>query len=196
MCSGSASGGGFGASQGMEIISNLFGSIAQVQQQSAAVDAQRAEIEAQKRRMDDQYDLLVTKAIQEMQQASVAEQQAQDKAVMSKSEIAREMMRARELARASASNAGVAGNTLNRLVADISFTEQQKKAVVEQDRENFINQQQMQKQNAILSTKMVPMYYTEPEEPNYFSSMFSVIPGLFSNLNFSCGTTSSRSSCR
>ena len=194
MCGGNASV-SFGGAQGMEMLSGMFSSIAQVQQQNAAADAQRAQIEAQKRQMDAQYEMLVAEAIQKMQQASLAEVQAGEAAAMSKMETAREALRARELAKASASAAGVGGNTLNRIVADISFTEQQKKAVAEAERRNIVNDQQIQKQNAILSTKMTPMYYTEPEDGNYFNSMFSVLPGLLGGFSFSCGTTAPSSPC-
>lgn len=193
MCSGNT--GSLGSSWGMEMMGGLFDSIGKVQQQNAAADRERAKIEADKRQMDAKYEMLVADAVQKMQQASLAETQANESATISKMETAREALRARELAKASASTAGVQGNTLNRIVSDISFTEQQKKAVAEMDRRNLVNDQQIQKQNAILSTKMVPMYYTEPEDGNYFNSMFSVIPGLLGNFSFSCGTTPKSSSC-
>lgn len=193
MCSGNT--GSLSGSWGTEMIAGLFDSIGKVQQQNAAADRERAKIEAEQRQMDAKYEMLVADAIQKMQQASLAETQANDASTMSKMETAREALRARELAKASASGAGVTGNTLNRIVSDISFTEQQKKAVAEMDRRNIVNDQQIQKQNAILSTKMVPMYYTEPEDGSYFNSMFSVLPGLLGNFSFSCGTTAKPSSC-
>ncbi len=194
---GFAEGGG-----GMQILSAFTNSIAGAQK--AREDAARAEasIEIGKRQLDDTYKQRVADAIYAMQEADLAQKQAGEAATQSKSEIAREMLRAREAAKAAASAAGVTGNSLNRLLTDISFTEQQKKAVADSNRDNIVVTQQMQKHKAIESSKVSPFYYTEPGGGGgIFNSMFSVIPALFSGLNFtatSCATPpqTQKSSCR
>jgi hypothetical protein len=157
-------------------------------QQSARANAE-AQIEIGKRRADEEYKRRVTNAIFAMQESDMAQQQANAAAAQSKLEIAREMLRAREEAKATASGAGVIGNSVNRLLTDISFTEQQKRAVVETNRQNIVKTQQFQKHKAIASTKMDPFYYTEPGDDDMgglFGSMLGVIPGLFSGFSFSC----------
>lgn len=179
---------------GLSMIANVFSGFAQ--QQQAAAQA-KANIEIGKRQADDEYKRRVANAVLAMQESELAQTQANDSATQSKMEISREMLRAREEAKAAASAAGVAGNTLNRLVADISVTEQQKKAVVDTNRDNIVNTQQLQKHKAIQATKMSPFYYTEPG--GSWNSMLGIIPGLFSGFNFnwsSCTTPTTKSSCR
>lgn len=175
---------GFQGTGGMQLLSAFTNSIAQQQQAKAQQANAQAQIEIGKRQLDDQYKRLVANAIYEMQEADLAQRQANDAATQSKSEIAREMLRAREEAKAAASAAGVQGNSLNRMLTDISFTEQQKKAVVDSNRDNIVSTQQLQKHKAIQSTKVSPFYYTEPEGGSIFNSMFSIIPSLFSGLSF------------
>lgn len=175
------------------MLSAFTNSVAQAQQAKAAADHQRTLIEIGKRQADDQYKRLVANAIYEMQESDLAQRQANESATQSKGEIAREMLRARELAKASASAAGVTGNSLNRMLTDISFTEQQKKAVVDSNRDNIVDTQQLQKHKAIQSTTVSPFYYTEPSDGGIFNSMFSIIPSLFSGLSFSTSTCSTPS---
>lgn len=179
---------------GLSMMANVFGGFAQQQEQAAQA---KAAIDIKKRQADDEYRRRVAEAVLTMQEAELAQTQANDSSTQSKMEISREMLRAREEAKAAASAAGVAGNTLNRIVSDISVTEQQKKAVVDTNRDNMVNTQQLQKHKAIQSTKMEPLYYTEPGSS--WNSMLGIIPGLFSGFSFgtsSCTTTTKRSSCR
>lgn len=199
MCGGTISMGGAGGNMGMQLLSGFFNSIGQTMQQQQAYDQQMAQIEMQKRRMDDEYQMRVANAILNIQHANSTQQQANDAASLEKSEVAREMLRAREAAKASAAAAGVAGNTLNRLVSDISVTEQQKLAVIEVSRGNTISEQQMAKQKAYQSTKMSPFRYYVGEEPSFANSMFSLIPSLFGSFSYtptSCAPAQTTSVCR
>jgi hypothetical protein len=189
-------GGGTGGGSSLSILSNVLGGMAQQQQAQAQAKAQ---IEIGKRQADDEYRRRVANAIYAMQESDLAQTQANDSATQSKMEIARDMLRAREEAKAAASAAGVAGNTLNRLVADISVTEQQKRAVVDSNRENIVHTQQLQKHKAIQSTHMDPFYYTEPG--GGWNSMLGIVPALFSGFNFNfsssgCAPSRSTTSCR
>ncbi|MCD7896374.1 MAG: hypothetical protein LUG50_06820 [Planctomycetaceae bacterium] len=190
---------GFQGVGGYQMLSAFTNSIAQQQQAQAQAAAQQAQIEIGKRQADDLYKRRVAEAIYEMQEADLAQRQANDAATQSKSEIAREMLRAKEEAKAAASAAGVTGNSLNRMLTDISFTEQQKMAVVDTNRDNIVSTQQLQKHKAIQSTKASPFYYTEPSSGGgIFNSMFSVIPSLFSGLSFNtsyCSTPKTKSKC-
>jgi hypothetical protein len=178
---------------------SLTGGMAQYQQQQQAAADHNTRIEIAKRQWDDEAKRRRIAALYEIQEADMAQRQANDASTQSKSEIAREMLRAREEAKAAASAAGVMGNSLNRMLTDMSITEQQKRALVDTNRDNIVNTQQLQKYKAIEGSKMDPLYYTEMEGGNFFSSMLGVIPSLFSLGNFSfssgCSPTTTVSSC-
>lgn len=192
----------FQGSGGMGLMSSLVGAFAEQRKQADSYARDMASIEIQKRRLDDEYRRRVVGAIYEMQEAHMAQNQANEAATQSKGEIAREMLRAREEARAAASAAGVGGNTLNRLLTDISFTEQQKLAVADTNRNNIVAAQQMQKHKAIENSKVNPFYYTTPSKGGGFlNSMISVVPALFSGFSFGsvgCAPSTTRQSttCR
>lgn len=181
---------GLGGSSGMGLLANTLGSV--TQSISGSLN-NKAQIEAGKRQADDTYKRLVANAIYEMNEAELAQQQANEASTQSKSEIAREMMRAREETKAAASAAGLNGNSLSRLLTDISFTEQQKKAVTDSNRDNIVHTQQLQKQKAIASTEMSPFYYNEQNMgAGLFNSMLGVVPALFSGFNFSSNCASKK----
>jgi hypothetical protein len=193
-------GGGFGFSLDGTSMLNMAASTMRGMAEQRAVRANaEAQIEIGKRRADEEYRRRVTNAIYSMQEADMAQRQANVSAAQSKFEIAREMLRAREEARASASGAGVIGNSVNRILTDISFTEQQKRAVAETNRRNIVQTQQFQKHKAIQSTKMDPFYYTKPgdDSSGIFGSVLGMLPGLFSGFSFSCATprATTTSSC-
>ena len=191
--------GSLSGSAGLQMMSAFTNGISSYQQQQAAAAHQANQIEVGKRQLDSEYKSRVARAIYEMQESELAQQQANDSATQSKSEIAREMLRAREEAKAAASAAGVAGNSLNRMLTDISVTEQMKRAVVDTNRDNIVSTQQLQKHKSVEASKVSPFYYTEASGGNIFNSMLGVIPALFSGFNFSssCSPSSStRSSCR
>jgi hypothetical protein len=167
---------GGSSSGGLAMLSGLFSGMAQSMQAQAQYDQQMATIEAGKRAKDDEYKFKVANAILQQQQAVASINQANDAAAMQKSEIAREMLRAREAAKASAAAAGVAGNTVNRLVADLSFTEQQKLSAVELSRSNHASEQLMQQQNAIQGSKVSPFRYYVGDRPSFFNSIAGLIP--------------------
>lgn len=199
MCGVSAS---FGTSGGMQLMQSITGAFSSMQQQRAQAADQAARIEIGKREWDAAAKRKRMDAIYTMQEAELAQRQANDAATQSKSEIAREMLRAREEAKAAASAAGVVGNSLNRMLTDISYSEQQKKALVDTNRDNIVNTQQLQKHVAKDAAKMDPFYYTESSGGGIFNSMLGIIPGLFSLGGFSFGssscstpTTTTTSSC-
>jgi hypothetical protein len=186
-----ASSGGVGFN-GLGLLNAFVSSMGQYAQANAQYEQQLAAIESTKRSMDDEYNLRVARATLQQQQAAASMTQANDAAAMQSNEVTREMMRAREAALASAQAAGVAGNTLNRLTADISYTQSQKLAAIELSRGNQNSEQLMQQQNAIQETKMKPFRYSI-SEPNVFNSMFSLLPaalGAFGAWGASgCNTT-------
>lgn len=184
-------------SNGLNLMSSITNSLSQYQQQKAQAANAAAHIEIGKRQLDNDYKMRVANAIYEMQEADLAQQQANDSATQSKTELAREMLRAREEAKAAASAAGVTGNSLSRMLTDLSVTEQQKRAVIDTNRDNIVNTQQLQKHKAIQSTKVSPFYYTEPDGGSIFNSMLGIVPSLFSGFSFSssCTTPKTSSTC-
>ena len=186
---------GFNSGNGLSMLASTLSAFARQQQEAANAKAQ---IEIGKRRYDEEQRRRVADAIFTMQEAGMAQQQANEQATQSKMEIAREMLRAKEESRAAASAAGIAGNVVNRMVTDISVTEQQKRAVVDSNRDAIVTTQQIQKHKAKQSTKMDPFYYTKPGSG--FNSMLGIVPGLFSGFNFdfswaSCGSKGTKTKC-
>ena len=150
-------------------------------------DAQ-ASWEINKRQADDRKKQLDANAIYQMQQLDAAQMEANEAATEQKSQIARDMLRAKAQAQLAASEAGVGGNSADRILADINFTEQSKLGAVESSRENQISALQTDKHNVRQSTEMVPIYAAIGGKPKYKgNSMVSYLSAAMSGLSTYAG---------
>lgn len=182
---------------------NLFSSnaqaTAQYQNEMVAYNQAKANWEIDKRQAQDRQRLLDTNAILQLQQALAGQQEINEAAAEQKSEIARELLRAKEQAKLSAGEANISGNVVDRIMSDIGFTEQSKIAAVEASRENQVGQIQSEKFNIEQSRRQAPIYAAigpPPEDnTNNFASFlsaaisgFSAYAGAYKPTSTACGT--------
>lgn len=124
------------------------------------------------------------------QQIGLAEQQANMAATEQKSEIAREMLRARAEVQAAASSSGLGGQGVNRFLSDIGFTENQKIAAVEESRVGKIDQLESEKQGVYEASKVQPAYGAIGAPPglggmNYLTAALNGLGGFLNSGGFS-----------
>lgn len=192
MCSA----GGVGALSAVQSVFSQRGAAESAyNQEMAAYQRAMANWEIDKKQAQDRQNMLSANAILQLQQIQNAQQEVNDAAVEQKSEIARELMKAREMAKLSAGEANVSGNAVDRIMSDLGFTEQSKLAAVEATRQNQVLQLQAEKMNAKQSAAVAPIYAAigpPPEKDDGFSSILSAaISGLGSFTGLSKTSTGS-----
>lgn len=144
--------------------------------------------EINKKQADDEQKMRDANATYQMQQLYAAQQEANESATEQKSQIAREMMKAKAQAELAAGEAGVGGNSVNRILADISFTEQAKIGAVEASRANQVSALQTDKYNTRQSAKQVPIYAAIGGKPKYQgNNMLSYLSASLSGLSTYAG---------
>ena len=145
--------------------------------------------EINKRQADDRKRQLNAAAVLEMQQLEAAQMETNEAAAEEKSQIVRDMMKAKAQAELAASEAGVGGNSVDRILADINFTEQSKLGAVESTRENRVNAFQTQKHGVRNNTQMSPIYAALGEKPDKPSILSSLLSGAVSGVSTYAGLT-------
>ena len=173
-------------------VQSFMGSLAQSEaaynQELAAYQRALVNWEIDKKMMQDRQDLLTANAILQLQQLQNAQQEVNDAAVEQKSEIARELMRAKEMAKLSAGEANISGNSVDRIMSDLGFTEQSKLAAVEATRQNQVTQLQTEKMGAKQSAMMAPIYSAIGPPPERDSGFSSSPSAALSGLGAFAGT--------
>ena len=149
---------------------------------------QQANWEMDKRQADDRKKQLNAAAIYQMQQLDAAQQEANEAATEQKSQIARDMLKAKAQAELAAGEAGVGGNSVDRILADINFTEQAQLSAVEASRANQVSAIQADKHNTVNTTRMSPIYAALGSKPKYQgNSMVSYLSAALSGVSTYAG---------
>lgn len=185
MCTGSTSAYTMGT---LNFAQTLFGGMEKQQQQqqyyASALQSYynaQANWEINKRQADDAKRMRDAAARIQLLQLEAAQQEANDAATEQKIEIVRELMRAKEQAKAAAGEANVSGNGVQRILSDIGFTEQAKLGAVEASRANQVSALQAEKLGVVNATDMAPIYAAIGDKPKYAGN--SILPWLSAGLS-------------
>jgi len=169
------------AMAGFQAISGFSNNI---QQQQAAIAQQQlyamqkqVEWDINKRKADNEATMRQAAGIINMQQLEARQQEINEAATEDKSEIQIAAMRAKAAAELQAGEAGVGGNSVKRLLANIESEATRRTNNVESTRENQIAAAQINKIATRQGTKMQPIYGILPSagsgKVNYLSAALS-----------------------
>ena len=171
-----------------------FSSNIQQQQKAIAQQQQYAmqkgiEWDIVKRKADNEAQMRAAAGIINMQQLDVRQQEINEAATEDKSEIQIAAMKAKAAAELNASEAGVGGTGVQRLLNNIAAEASRRTNNVESTRENQIAAAQMDKIATKQGTKMQPIYGILPSagsgKVNYLSAGLSGLMGGATALDYS-----------
>ena len=165
-------------------LQGVMGFSSNIQQQQAAIAQQQqyamqkeVEWDIAKRKADNEARMRQAAGIINMQQLEARQQEINEAATEDKTEIQIAAMKAKAAAELQAGEAGVAGNSVHRLLASIESEATRRKNNVESTKENQIAAAQMDKIATRQGTKMQPIYGVLPSagsgKVNYLSAALS-----------------------